>query len=98
MEARDTGAGVAGDEQVRSQAIRQIKRKREFRGNVVLYLLVNAVLWAIWALTGAETDDLWPAWVSGIWGFFLLLEARHVYADRSISEREIQEEMRQIHR
>jgi hypothetical protein len=98
MEARsDTGAGMAEDAQLRSRAIRRIKRKREFRANVALYLLVNGALWAVWALTGSS-DDVWPAWVSGIWGFFLLLDARHVYSDRSISEHEIQQEMGRIRR
>ena len=98
MEARGDTARMAGDEQVRSQAIQQIKRKRDFRGHVVFFLIANAVLWTIWAVSGADTDDLWPAWVTGIWGCFLLLDARNAYGERPISEQEIQEEMRRIQR
>jgi hypothetical protein len=85
----DTGSA---QEDLRSHAIRRIKRKRDFYSHVVLFLIVNGALWVVWALTG-DSDDVWPAWVSGIWGFFLLLEARHVYGDRTISEQDIQQEM-----
>ncbi len=90
------GAGEEGD--ARSQAIKRLKRKREFRGNVVTYLFINAILWAIWALSGAEINDTvpWPTWVSGIWGVFLVLHAWRVYGERTISEQDIQREMNRM--
>lgn len=84
--------------EVRTQAIEQVKRKRDFRGHLASYVVANAALWTIWAVSGADTEDLWPAWVSGIWGCFLLLDARNAYGERPISEEEIQREMRRIHR
>jgi uncharacterized membrane protein YecN with MAPEG domain len=92
---------VGGSEEgLRRDAIKRLKRKREFRGNVVTYLFVNAILWAIWALTGAEINDTvpWPTWVSGIWGVILVLHGWRAYGERAISEQDIQEEMGRIRR
>ena len=56
MEVR--GSDPAGEEQrLRDQAIKRIKRRRKFLRDLLFFLLVNAALWAIWALNGAETDD-----------------------------------------
>jgi hypothetical protein len=95
MEVR--GSDPAGEEQrLRDQAIKRIKRRRKFLRDLLFFLLVNAALWAIWALNGAETDDLWPAWVSGIWGALLVLDAWKAYGERPISDSEIEEEMSQL--
>ncbi len=72
MESADAGATSQEREtELREQALERIKRKRKFRRDVVIYVLVNAGLWVIWAIDGAKTDDVWPAWVSGIWGALL---------------------------
>ncbi len=97
MESGDGGTTVAETEgDLREQAIERIKRKRKFRRDVILYLLVNAGLWAIWAFNGADTDDLWPAWVSGIWGVLLLLDAFKAYGEGPISDQQIEDEMRRL--
>jgi hypothetical protein len=85
----------ATEGELRKDAIKRLKRKRDFQGNVVTYLFVNAILWSIWALTGAEISDTvpWPTWVSGIWGIVLVLHAGRIYGQRSISEQDIQREM-----
>jgi hypothetical protein len=92
--------GREDDGDIRSQAIKRLKRRRDFRRNLVAYLVVNAILWAIWALSGAEVDDPvpWPTWISGIWGVLLLLDGWKAYGERPISEREIEEEMDRIGR
>lgn len=95
MDSRvDSGAGSAGDERdLRAQAIKRIERRRKFLRDLVFFVVVNAALWGIWALNGAETDDFWPAWVSGIWGALLVLDAWKAYGERPISDREIEEEV-----
>ena len=90
--------GTNGD--IRGQAIKRLRRKREFRRNFATYLFVNAILWAIWALSGAEIHDTvpWPTWISGIWGVLLVLDGWRVFGERAISEREIEEEMSRMGR
>jgi hypothetical protein len=86
------------DGELRKVAIKRLKRKRDFQGNVVTFLFVNAILWGIWALSGANVDDTgpWPTWVSGIWGVILVLHAWRVFGQRWISEHDIQREMGRV--
>jgi hypothetical protein len=63
---------------VRAHAVERLKRKHRFLSDLGGYVTVNAVLRVIWAAVDRSTDGLpRPAWVSMIWGFFLLLDALH---------------------
>lgn len=84
---------VEGD--VRSEAVKRIKKKREFIRNLVLFVLVNAGLWGIWAVNGAKTDDMWPAIVTGIWAVLLVLDLFKVF-ERPITDQQIQEEIARL--
>jgi len=84
--------------ELRTKAVERITHKRAFVGHVVLYVIVNAGLWIVWAANGANTNDLWPAWVSGGWLVFLLLDAYKVYKERPISDQQVQEEIRRMTR
>ncbi|HEU4980346.1 MAG TPA: 2TM domain-containing protein [Solirubrobacterales bacterium] len=85
------------DEELRKQAISSIKRKREFAQHLTTYLVVNAVLIAIWAISGA--GYFWPAWVLGGWGIGLALHAWDTYGRRrTIAEDEIAREMEKLRR
>ena len=96
MESGETGAAVTTEGELRDKAVERIKRKRDLLGHAVLFLVINAGLWAVWAIDGANTDDLWPAWVTGIWLAILLLDAVKIYGERPITDQRIQEEMRRI--
>jgi len=88
-----------GDDPLRVEALERLRRKRKFRNDLLTYLFVNAVLWGIWALTGAVVADdgvPWPVWVSGIWGAFLILDAIKAYGDPGITDSDINEEMRRL--
>lgn len=80
----------------RTDAIARIRRRRRFWSSVGTFVLFNGVLWLIWALTGHDTSGLpWPAWVTIIWGFFLLLHAWRVFGyRRAITEADIQRELK----
>ena len=81
------------DDDLRAEAIKRIKRKRDFVGHVIFFLIVNVGLWASWMLSGANTHSLWPAWVTGIWLLILVIDAFKVYGERPISDQEISAEM-----
>jgi fatty acid desaturase len=85
------------DEDVRNQAVKRIKKKREFARHLVIFVLVNAGLWAIWAVNGAETDDMWPAIVTGIWAVFLVLDLFKIF-ERPITDQQIQDEVARLKR
>jgi hypothetical protein len=87
---RDTFS--APPDTARERARRRVERKRRFRGDLVAYLVINAGLVAAWAATGF--GYFWPAWVLGIWGVFLILDAWKLYFRRPITDEEIEREMR----
>lgn len=90
-----TTDGVEEISSEREQALRRIKQKRDFGGHLVAYVVVNAALWTIWAVTGAGYP--WPAWISGGWAIGLLLNAWDVYFRSPITEADVQREMQRLH-
>ena len=84
-----------GDE-LHAAAVRSIKKKRDFRSHVFAYVLVNAFLIVIWAVTGA--GFFWPVFPLAGWGIAVLFNAWDVYARKPISEEEIQREMERLRR
>jgi hypothetical protein len=85
----------SSEEDLRKQAIASLKKKQNFRTSLVAYVIVNAFLVGIWALSDAGT--FWPIWVIGGWGLGLAFQAYDAYGRRStVSESDISEEMNRI--
>ena len=92
---RKTGAmSESADPQTtaRDEALGRIKKRRDFNAHVVAFVVVNAALWVLWAVTGAGYP--WPVWITGFWSIGLLMNAWDVYFRRPISEADIEAEMR----
>lgn len=75
----------------REAAIKRLKAKRGFRIHLAIYLIVNTLLMAIWALSGAAY--FWPAWAMLGWGIGLIFHGWSVHLQKPISEDEIRREM-----
>ena len=105
-QTQEASSSFTTDEELRKAAIASLKRKRRFGQNLLAYLTVNGILWIIWALTDRSADGFipWPAWISAIWGFFLLLDAWRAFArwPRSlfspITDAEIEREVERLGR
>lgn len=80
----------------RDRAMAQLKKRRDFRGHLIVYVLVNAFFVAIWAIT-SDHGFFWPMFIMGAWGIGLVLNAWDVYWRRDITEADIQQEMRREH-
>ena len=86
------------DQAPRDRAMTQLKKRRDFRSHLLVYLLVNAFLVTIWAVTDVH-GFFWPVFVLAGWGIGLVMNAWDVYWRREITEEDIQREMeRQDHR
>ncbi|HZA89540.1 MAG TPA: 2TM domain-containing protein [Solirubrobacterales bacterium] len=84
---------TGGSEQdLRNQAVERLKKKRDFRTHVVIYVLVNAFLVVIWAVTSDGDTLFWPIFPILGWGIGLAANAWEVYGRKPISEDEIRRE------
>ena len=81
------------------QLWRLARRRAKFQAGLVVFLLVNAGLWALWYFTGQESNPIpWPLWVTFFWGIGMVASGLKAYgslgwADRS--EREYEKLLRQ---
>ena len=82
------------DEELRQRALQRIRKKGEFRSHLTSYVLVNAALVVIWALTNAG-GYFWPIWPILGWGVGIGFHAWETYGQRSEgpTEDQIQREM-----
>ena len=77
------------------QAHRHVDRRRKFFGDLAAYVLINAFLIGVWAVTGA--GYFWPGWVLLGWGVLLSLDAWKVFYQRPVTDADVEAEM-QRHR
>ena len=84
---------TGGSEQdLRNQALERLKKKRDFRTHVLIYVLVNAFLVVIWAVTSDGDTLFWPIFPILGWGIGLAANAWDVYGRKPITEDEIRRE------
>jgi len=74
------------------QACTRVEKKRKFTSDVVAYVVINAFLVGVWAVTGF--GYFWPGWVLAAWGVFLVLDAWNLYYRKPITEEDIEREQR----
>ena len=73
----------------------QAKARAKFKSHVVVYVLVNAGLWVIWALNPKSSDLVpWPVWVAAFWGIGLVLRGAAAYGGFSEEQRTLREYQR----
>ncbi len=91
--ANEGDAGLPDRESAEWKAARKrLRDRRDFGAHVVSYVVVNAFLILIWAITGA--GYFWPAWVLGGWGIGLVLHAWDVFFRSDVTEADIEREVR----
>jgi hypothetical protein len=76
------------------QAFSRLKKRRDLSAHAFSYLVVNAALWAIWATTDGGYP--WPAWISGLWGIGLLMNAWEALVRKPITEADVQREVERL--
>ena len=80
------------DQTARDRAVTQLKKRRDFRGHLLVYLLVNTFLVVIWAVTDGH-GFFWPVFPIVGWGIGVVMNAWDVYWRPRITEQDIQREM-----
>ncbi len=86
-------------DRLRAQAMRNLRRKAEFRTHLVVYALVNLLLVVIWFVTSLGAGAGWFPWfvfpMFG-WGIGLGVHGWTAYRGDELSEDRIREEMKRI--
>ena len=83
---------------LRERAIKQLKKRRDFWGHLLVYCLVNTFIVVIWAMTGAE-GFFWPVFFIVGWGIGVVMNAWDVFLrDEEFDEQRIRREMERLQR
>jgi hypothetical protein len=85
---------ATAEEELRKEATERVRKRRDLGTHLVVYVVVNTMLVAIWAITGA--GYFWPAWVLLGWGIGVILNVWDVYFKRPVTEHDIEEEMKRL--
>jgi hypothetical protein len=75
----------------RARARKRVTDRREFGSHFVVYIVVNATLIFVWAVTGA--GYFWPAWVLGLWASGLILHGWEAFVRRPVTDADIEAEL-----
>ena len=76
----------------RDRAVTQLKKRRDFYGHLLVYVLVNTFLVVIWAVVDAH-GFFWPVFPIVGWGIGVVMNAWDVFWRPPITEHEIQREI-----
>jgi hypothetical protein len=82
------------EDELRKLAVNQLKKKRDFKTHIVVYVTVNVFLVVIWAVTGA--GFFWPVFPILGWGIGVAANAWDVYGRKPITEDQIRRETERL--
>jgi hypothetical protein len=78
-------------ERRRAEAVKTLEKKRGWQSGLVAYVVVNAFLVGVWALTGR--GYFWPVWPIAGWGLGMVLSFWELYLRKPITEEDIEAEL-----
>jgi hypothetical protein len=80
------------EQAARDRAVTQLKKRRDFYGHLLVYVLVNTFLVVIWAIVDAH-GFFWPVFPIVGWGIGVVMNAWDVYWRPPITEDDVQREI-----
>jgi len=95
--AEMTNAAMRYAPELRDRAIKELKKRRDFRGHLLVYTLVNLFLVVIWAMTNPD-GFFWPIFPIVGWGIGVVMNAWDVYHAGDFSEDAIEREIEHLAR
>jgi 2TM domain len=83
------------DAELREQAVKNLKQRREFYAHLIVYLMVNGFLAVIWWML---TPDIffWPVIPIVLWGIGVVMNGYEVFFAGNIDEADIRGEIQRM--
>lgn len=81
------------EDELRTEALDRLKRKRDFRNHLAVFVLINASLWVVWAVTGAGFP--WPVFPLVGWGIGVAFHAFDTFR-KPFTEDDLRAEMQRL--
>ena len=81
-----TDWSTTDDQALRERAVKRLKKQRDFRIHLLMYVLINGLLVVIWAI-------FWPIFPIAGWGIGVAANAWDAYGRDVPTEAEIRREM-----
>ena len=97
MSIDDRTAVQTDGSELRDRAVKRLKKRRDFYGHVLVYVLVNGFLTVLWLVTDRR-GFFWPVFPMAGWGIAVILNAWDVIRPEEFDERRIQREMSRLRR
>lgn len=85
-----------GELELRDRALKHLKKRRDLGVHVLMYVMVNAFLVTIWAVTSGAGSFFWPVFVMAGWGIGLVANVYDVYFADDFTEDQIRREMKHL--
>jgi hypothetical protein len=79
----------------RALARKRIEKRRSLQGALVAYVVINAFLVGVWAVTGG--GYFWPAWIIAGWGVGMVLGLWD-YLRGPVTDTDVENELARIRR
>jgi hypothetical protein len=93
-EMPSTTEPATGEQALRERAVKRLKKQSDFRVHVLIYLMVNAFLVVIWAMT--NPGFFWPIFPIAGWGIGVVANAWDAYGRDVPTESQISREMERL--
>jgi len=84
---------MSSDDASRAQAVRRLWAKRGFKIHLTAFAIVSLAMLLIWG-TASGRDYFWPIWPIAGWSTGIAVHAWFTFGQWSLSEAEIQREVR----
>jgi hypothetical protein len=82
---------TSGEDVLRERALARLKKKHDFHIHLTIYVLFNACVVAVWAMTGS--GFFWPIFLIAGWGIGVVANAWDAYGRDVPTESQIRHEM-----
>jgi hypothetical protein len=82
---------------LRERAVKRLKKRRDFFGHLIVYVLVNTFVLVLWILSDPH-GFFWPIFLIVAWGIGVVMNAWDVFHPEEFDEQQIRQEMDRMQR